>query len=324
MGRVCREFNERIQETIERPVERWEERWVERRRERCRRRRFRIGRFFCRLLTELVRIVVRVVVFITVTVTRWVTRVICEVNCFILDVVAFLAFQVLSIPGIGGILRTILNWVTEILWRLIGIVDFVLSLFGLRIRKKMYVGLIIPRRNGEPIASEAALMPQIEAAQNLFDTQCNIDLIYTGMCSPKYEPREGVLTVNCDASGFFADWGIAGSYFEWVSSTCRFQDGWRRLTGFGSEILVIVVDNILPDTPTTTTEGCSFAATHNYITVERSAQIMVTAHEIGHACLLRHSDDPNNLMTPLNIPPDPILTNTQIAIIRWSKHCVFI
>lgn len=223
MGRVCREVHEWIEETVERPLERWEERWEERREERCRSRRTRIGRFFCRLVTRLVRIVVRVVVFVTVTVTKWVIRILCEAVSAVLDVAAIVVNLVLSIPIIGGIIRTILNWVTEILWRAVGLIDFVLSLLGIRIRKRMYVGIIIPSQNGNPITTEAVMLPQIQAAQTFFDTQGNINLVYTGACTPRVDARAAALNVPCNASGFFADWWLNGSYYEFLSFFCKLR-----------------------------------------------------------------------------------------------------
>jgi hypothetical protein len=53
-------------------------------------------------------------------------------------------------------------------------------------------------------------------------------------------------------------------------------------------------------------------------------QAFVAAHEIGHACWLWHVGDTGNLMNSVTPTTAPTLTNTQIAFVRWSKHCVYI
>lgn len=320
MATVCRNVQQWVEEQVERPVEAWENRQEQRcRNEPCNWWTLCLNRLFC----WLVWIAVKVVRIVVVTVGKWVTRVVCEVVNFVLDVAAFVVNLILSIPIIGGIIRTILNWVTEVIWRIVGLFDFVLSLAGVRLRKRMYVGLLIPRSNGRPITTEAAMLPQINTARDLYRRLCNIDLVYTGACIAPVDAPSEALTVGCDAGGFFGDWWLAGSFNEFSSSTCKFGDGWRRVVGLGAEIIVIPVINVTPDTAATLTVGCSFAATHNYVVVEPTAGPAVAAHEIGHACLLPHDGTAANLMTPSTIAPNPTLTNLQVAVVRWSKHCVY-
>jgi hypothetical protein len=218
----------------------------------------------------------------------------------------------------------ILNWVTEIIWRAVGLVDFGLSLIGVRPQKRIYVGVIIPRRDGRAIASEAQILPQIEKAKQLYDSLCNITIVYAGTCVAEYDAPDGALNVGCNAEGFFSDWWLGGSYIESVSAFCEFSDGWRRVLGYGAEIIVFVVANVEPDTATSSTVGCSFASSQNYVVVEANAGVSVAAHEMGHACWLSHvTDDSGNLMWPSNIAANPTLTDWQISLVRWSKHCVY-
>jgi hypothetical protein len=58
-------------------------------------------------------------------------RAACEVVNVVLDVIGLVIGLILSIPIIGGIVRTILNWVTEIVWRAVGLVDFFASWAGI-------------------------------------------------------------------------------------------------------------------------------------------------------------------------------------------------
>jgi hypothetical protein len=204
-------------------------------------------------------VVVRVVTWVIVTVGKWVTRIVCEVVNFVLDVIGFIVDLILSIPVIGGILRTILTWVTEIIWRLVGLIDFLASLVGIRPRKKMYVGVIVPSVDGTPIVPDADTR-QVDAAIDFYDRTCNINLIFSGICHTDVAPPADGLTVGCDAGGFFSDWWLAGSYFELASATCTFKDSFRRVIGFGAEIIVFIVRDVTP----TSTNGCSFSSTHNY------------------------------------------------------------
>lgn len=323
MGRVCREVQEWVEEQVERPVEEWVERQEERcREEPCNWWMLCLNKLICWMVT----VTVKVVTWVVVTVGKWVTRVVCEFVNIILDAVAFIVNLILSIPIIGGIIRTILNWVTEIIWRLVGLVDFLASLAGIRPRKKMYFGVVVPSVGGTAIATDADIMNQVNATIAFYDATCNINMIFTGICHTDVDPPDGGLTVACDAEGFFNDWWLAGSYFEFASATCKFADGFRRVIGYGAEIVVFVVNNVTPDGGGTNTVGCSFGSTHNYVVVEARPGVpnLLAAHEIGHACWLPHDGNPNNLMTGGAIPATATLTNLQIATVRASKHCVYI
>ncbi len=249
-----------------------------------------------------------------------VALVICRIANFLLDAVAFLVELILSIPIIGGIIRTILNWVTEVIWRVVGLVDFVGSLIGIRLRKKMYFGVIVPSVDSVPIVPDADIQRQVDAAIAFYDSSCNINLIFSGICHTDIPPPDAGLNFACDAGGFFNDWWLAGSYFELAAATCKFEDSFRRIIGLGAEIIVFIVQDV-----TGGKNGCSFASTHNYVVIEAKPtdQAFVAAHEMGHACWLSHVSDPANLMNPSTPAAGPILTNVQIALVRWSKHCVY-
>ncbi len=321
MAATCRTIQEYIETRVETPIETWENQQEQRcRNEPCNWWMLCLNRLICWLVWVLVK-VVRIVV---VTVGKWVTRAICELTSVLLDLGAFLLGLLMSIPIIGGIIRTIVNWISELIWRIVGLFDLGLSLVGIRVRKKMYVGVVIPKAGGVPITSEAAILPQIHKAQELYRSLCNIDIVYTGTCVAQDNAPGDALNLSCGAGGFFSDWWLGGSYYEFATAGCKFGDGWRRITGIGAEVIVIPISNVMPDSATSLTVGCSFASTHNYVVVEAAAGASVAAHEIGHACLLTHSDDSGNLMYDSSLAPSPTLSNWQISVIRWSKHCVYI
>lgn len=318
MGRVCSEVQEWVEEQIEQPIETWENQLQQVCEEQdCNWWCLCCNKWFCWLAWVLVK-VVRIVL---VTVGKWVTRVVCEVVNVVLDAIGFIVGMILSIPILGGILRTILNWVTEVIWRLVGLLDFLGSLLGIRLRKKMYFGVVVPSVDGKPIVGDADIQRQVDAAVDLYDRLCNIRLVFTGICHTDVAPPDGGLVVGCDAGGFFGDWWIAGSYFEFASATCKFTDSFRRVIGLGAEIVVFIVRDVTPEN----TNGCSFASTHNYVVIEAKPtdQAFVAAHEMGHACWLAHDSDTANLMNPITPAADPVLTGLQVSLVRWSKHCVY-
>ena len=116
MGRVCREVQEWIEEQVEQPIEEWENRQEERcREEPCNWWTLCLNKLFC----WLVWVVVKVIRIVIVTVGKWVARTVCEIVNVILDIIGYIIALILSIPIIGGIIRTIWNWVTEIIWRIV-------------------------------------------------------------------------------------------------------------------------------------------------------------------------------------------------------------
>jgi len=315
MGRICKEVQEWVEEEVEKPIEEWEERT----KEECKKSWY--NPFGWKWVCSLVSFLVKVVRWVIVTVGKWITRVVCEVVSIILDIAAFIVSLVLSIPIIGGIIRTVLNWLTEIIWRIVGIFDFIGSLLGLRWRKKMYFGILIPTHDGKPLASQSDIQLQIDSAIEHMDRLCNVNLKFTGTCISAVDAPNNPLTYPCNAEGYFSDWWIQGSFYEFASSLCKFEDGWRRILGYGAEIIVIVVDNVTPEP----TDGCSMGPTTNYVMTEPNTQYNMIVHEMGHACFLQHRDNnPTNLMSPTVLSTSQALTNWQISIIRSSRHCTYL
>ena len=134
MGRSCREIQDWIETQIEQPIEAWENQQEQRcRNEPCNWWTLCLNKLFC----WLVWVLVKVVRWVLVTVGKWVVRVVCTVVNIVLDIAGLIVSLILSIPILGGIIRTVLNWGTEVGWRLVGAVDFLGSLVGIRPRKKM-------------------------------------------------------------------------------------------------------------------------------------------------------------------------------------------
>jgi hypothetical protein len=324
MGRTCREVREWIEEEVEQPIEEWEDQQEERcREEPCNWWVLCLNKLVC----WMVWVAVKVIRWVVVTIGKWVVFVTCTIVNFILDVIGFIIGLILAIPIIGGIIRTVLNWFNEIVWRIVGLFDFGLSLLGLRPRKKMYFGVIIPVINGVAITTEANMQPQVDAVIEIFGRTCNIDARFTGYCETSIAPPGGSIEVNCNVGGFFEDWWLKGSWFELVSNTCKFESNWRRIIGYGGELLGFVVNNVAPDGPGGNTIGCSMSATVNYVVVEGGAGSAraTLSHEFGHALLLGHNETADNLMTSsVTGSALPLLTNWQVSVVRSSRHVVYL
>ena len=271
-------------------------------------------------ICALVVMVIRVVLWVVELVLRLVAVVICVV-AVVLDLIAAIVHLILSLPLIGGVLRTVMNYTVEATWRMVSLPDFFLSLAGVKVPKRMFLKLIILNENGTPLTSETSVMPQIQAAQQILQRECNVTLVYTGVCVPQINSPAEALGMSCDADGFFSDWSVGGAYYELVSTDCTFDNGFRRVSGFGAVLIAFVIREVAG-----TTIGCSFGPTHDYVVLENAGVAIdpnLLAHELVHACgVPGHVGDISNLMFEDSSRTGTTLNALQQAVVRTSRHCV--
>jgi hypothetical protein len=290
MPEVCRDVTEWIETRVERPIDTW----ATNLRSSCSRLAWwNPFSWFCWIFYVLVRIVV----FIVVTVGKWVTRAVCEIVAAALVLVGTVLNLILSIPIIGGFLRTVINWLVDIGWRVLNLGEMVLGWYGVTPpRRRIYIRLLILERGGEggsyvPLTTESAVLPSIQQAQDIFLNQCNVRLIYQGSCSPGMPAPASALTIGCDTGGFFQDWWLSGSFLEFAAGRCFPEGNFTRSVGLGAEIVIVVIDSVVPEAANL--GGCSLSSGTNYVVVENSRSgFGLIAHEIGHACGLWHLEDP--------------------------------
>lgn len=248
------------------------------------------------------------------------------------NLLASLLDLVFCIPVLGRLLKWIWNSVLTLGHILVGLVELGFWQLGYRPRKKLRLGfLILPGENGEPLTTYERTFAEISNIQKQFD-QANIDLL------PAFPRRKALsedgdenqtirwsrqisragvhhlMNVDCDFAAVKQDFGLPGLYYQYYMVTACFETAFRRISGYGSPVIIFVVRDIGKF------GGCSLGWLTDYVSVKHTS-LRTTAHELGHALNLLHRKDPDNLMHPASASkPNVTLTTWQIAMLRASRH----
>jgi hypothetical protein len=314
---ICRDIENWITTTIQTPLTNWiTTTWTACSARPCNWWCLCCNKWLCWLVVSLVA----VVVLVTVVVTRLVLVSVCVVVNLVLSAVAVLVNLVLSIPGLGALIRIVINAIQEIVWRLVGLPDLIGSLFGFMPAKRLHLGIVILNENGVPLvpANDPGLAAALSTATSIFKTECNVDLNFIGFCTPTGVTTPGLaLMPGCDVDGYGSDFGIAGAHYQFVASECAGAENGRRLVGFGGAILAYVVKDV---NGAGTIGCCAYPA--SWVTIEAGNPVCL-AHEIGHCCGLTHTSTPTpgNLMN--SICGGTVLSTVQRAWFRNSRHVTF-
>lgn len=268
---------------------------------------------------------------------------------WVLSGLAAIVAVILSIPFLGGLIRWIINLVTAIVWAVVSLADAFLGLIGIRPEKLLRVcPVILADERSRPVDTVAHAVDQLQVAANLLKREANIRLVPSGPF--KYstgfndapvvteewikvldrEPGDSdTLDPPCDAEGFGADLGVAGSKFNLLMIVHCFFGAWRRLLGYGAPVSVFFVRSV-PGS-----EGCGMWIV-DFVTV--AANVVptpqdlrrVTTHELGHSTNLWHVDASSNgdnlMAVPRPAVPDVMnyrLHTWQILLVRASKHVTY-
>jgi hypothetical protein len=242
------------------------------------------------------------------------------------------------------------NIIKETVNRVVGLPDFIVSLVGIRIRKKLKLKVVILRdEQGSALARPNEVMPSVLYAQHIFQTEANVRIEPVGddfIETVQYPSPPEALDVRCDFGAWFDDLRVAGDYFG------RRQARRMRstLTGYGAPITAFIVRDVRDK------RGCSLGPLVDYVTVDLRGledtgggdnggdsgpgpgngdddrpppviesvtvpQPRVLAHELAHACGLWHLSDRDNLAHPSG--PGIRLRRWQAAIVRNSRYVTF-
>jgi hypothetical protein len=231
----------------------------------------------------------------------------------------------------------IFNGIKEAFWRIIGIPDFILSVLGILIPKKMRVRVTILRDvDGKALFGDEEL-PQSERERELqlvqdaidllrevFKEEANIKVIAAGddWINIAFGPAPSyALTAPCGFDLFKEGLSRAGAYYRRVA----YKDTSGFLIGYAQPITAIVVKDI------TDKRGCSLGPLTSYLLIDVSGfdvtqinpRASTLAHEIGHQNGCWHRPSLSNLMYK-GVDRGTNLSRWQRAIIRDSRYVTFL
>ena len=224
--------------------------------------------------------------------------------------------------GTGVVLFALVKW---LLWRILGVLDVILTLAGISPRKKLRVQAVILRDEaGQPLATESQVAECMELAKDVFAEELNVDLI-----PPKGSPL--VMTLEENAPPECLEIGCGTSIIK-----CIFSDAgaWYRkhhastkagtTIGYGAPITVFVIRDVKGKS------GCSAGVLSDYTVVDRGAinghegSLLTIAHEIGHACDLTHFWSGTTVMRASPNGRTRQLLRRQAALVRSNPHVTYL
>ncbi|HEX6044176.1 MAG TPA: hypothetical protein VFZ22_06785 [Pyrinomonadaceae bacterium] len=356
MATICKDVHEWIEEQIEKAVEEW----IERTEKKCEEYDWwnPIG-WFCWLVT----ILVRVVKFVLVTVGKWVVRVVCEVVAFVLTLFAAIINTLLAIPVVGPFVKAIIRAIVTAISYVIGLLDGLARLFGLKITKHLRVHVIPLCEGVIPLAYETHLTPIIRETQRIFYDRAQIR-VHTTVHAPIRNPPTDALRLGTEVDLITDELWLKGTWHQ-INTVKIFESNLWSLIGLGHPIVVYVIREVGYDGPGKVV-GASGGPFVDWVAVERDSVVpevvgnssggpasplapypptvasssattgvrnikywdyggrYVLAHEIGHALgLLGHGNSSPGELMASGIITGDALSPFQVGIIRSSAPVTF-
>jgi len=255
------------------------------------------------------------------------------------------------------------------------VLDAAAYLVGIRPQKKLRICTLIERDATGPVAAASDVVRLINDAIGIYLARMNVQILNSAAVqlssgfSSDGNRADGSwiqvlpdvdsasqLDLHCGAFtavGFGEDLGPAGSGIQLKSLSRCFFGNWRRLTGYGAPVVVLVVRSIDGGLRI----GCGFGPLTDYVTIASFQGINSTdadrddvpdfpglapvsildpaspsfiapnntlAHELGHVCNLWHlPSDPPNLMFPF-VGTQSATDVWQEILVRNSRHVSYL
>lgn len=289
------------------------------------------------------------------------------------SLVAMFADLLFAIPIVGRVLNWLWNIVLVAIWLPFSLADAAAWAIGIRPQKKLRVCTVIELDSTGPVATPSDVVTLLNDTIGIYLARMNIQILnstplqFSSGFSAKGISANGTwvqtetvvdpasqLDLHCGIStpgGFAEDLGTTGSAIELKELSKCFFGNWRRLTGFGAPVMVLVVRSIDGGLVI----GCGFGPLTDYVTIASFQAVNTTdanqddvpdfpgltplsilsaaspfsftpnntlAHELGHICNLWHVTDTSNLMFPGGTQSS--LTDLQIGIVRGSRHVSYL
>lgn len=217
--------------------------------------------------------------------------------------------------------------VQEVTYRLLGVLDLLLDLLGIRIKKFCKLRIIILKKDWRtPVQTSETVEQWLNRAKQVFKDRLNVELrpiphdgsfidIAGGPPSPDY-------LLNPAGCGFGYGFDDAADDFDDMADAV-YKNAYpyeqlQHLIGYGEGIVAFVV----LDHPTK--NGCAYPWIQNFCWITSDAVPLDLPHEMGHLCgLFPHAGDKDNLMYH-NADRGSKMTRWQISWVRASRHVAYL
>jgi len=344
--RVCKDVEDWIEENVEQEVVKQET--------RCKSWPWPAS-WLCSLVTFIVKVIV--------TVVRKILRVVCEVVMFIVSMAAALLNLLRSIPLIGPALKALTRLISNAISYLVGLVDGLVRLAGVRITKHLRVHVLILCEGQMPLAKEANLQAILRDTERIFYERAQIR-IHTTVHEPIRNPPENALRLGTEVDMVFDELWLKGTWHQ-LNTVKLFEDNLWALIAVGHPVVVYVVREVGYDASATGSgvTGASGGPLTDWVAVERDHVVdrvamdphgvimkpltpfppvgvlpagtlgvfnsaydrYLIAHELCHALgLLGHGNtEPGDLMTSSPLTGE-YLSPLQVGLIRSSAHVTYL
>lgn len=312
---VCRQVTEQIEQW----QQRFEERCEQVKRQVCRWLPWPINKLcdwvtetVCKLVAVWVKIIVTVIKTVCETITSFIkvwTRIVLTIVVSVLRIVCF-------------VVDFIINWIKIVFWAIVGLPEFLLCLLGLRIRKHMHVCVtVLADRAGRPVVDDGRVTDVLNEATRIISERMNVRIHEHGRKVIRV-PDDQLDVTACNARQLFSSEAIdltaqgerSGRFGDLLGCGDNLVDQAQEL--IHDVLNIIFIRDIIEGDDV----GCHIPGT-DYVIIDRSADGLVLAHEIGHAGDLWHVSARDNLMN--HVTRGDQVRDWQRCIFRRSRFVVY-